>query len=162
MVWRFFFFCFFFQVTAIGTPSQTYSLRRLMTLRCSVSTKGARASSEMSSFQKLKVCFLFLTFRTAPQPISRTKISSDNTHFKCEHLCVLTARPHQRTTPPETSSSRPDHPGNPVPRPGDLPYLIVGVVLGAFVFIIVAFIPICLWRVWAKQSECSFRNSQRS
>ncbi|XP_051738346.1 brother of CDO isoform X1 [Ctenopharyngodon idella] len=63
------------------------------------------------------------------------------------------ARPHQRTTPPETSSSRPDHPGNPVPRPGDLPYLIVGVVLGAFVFIIVAFIPICLWRVWAKQKQ---------
>lgn len=155
-----------FQVTVIGTPSQTYSLRRRTTLRCSVSTKGARASSEMSSFQKLKVCFLFLTltFRTAPRPISRTKISSDNTDHKCEHLCVLTARPHQRTTPPETSSSRPDHPGNPVPRPGDLPYLIVGVVLGAFVFIIVAFIPICLWRVWAKQSECSFRNikSQRS
>ncbi|XP_065114243.1 brother of CDO isoform X1 [Paramisgurnus dabryanus] len=63
------------------------------------------------------------------------------------------ARPHQRTTPPETSSSRPDHLGNPVPRPGDLPYLIVGVVLGAFVFIIVAFIPICLWRVWAKQKQ---------
>uniref|UniRef100_A0A671RNY0 Brother of CDO n=1 Tax=Sinocyclocheilus anshuiensis TaxID=1608454 RepID=A0A671RNY0_9TELE len=63
------------------------------------------------------------------------------------------ARPHQRTTPPETASSRPDHPGNPVPRPGDLPYLIVGVVLGAFVFIIVAFIPICLWRVWAKQKQ---------
>ncbi|KTG35707.1 hypothetical protein cypCar_00000094 [Cyprinus carpio] len=63
------------------------------------------------------------------------------------------ARPHQRTTPPETSSSRPDHPGNPVPRPGDLPYLIVGVVLGAFVLIIVAFIPICLWRVWAKQKQ---------
>ncbi|KAI2649002.1 Brother of CDO [Labeo rohita] len=63
------------------------------------------------------------------------------------------ARPHQRTTPPETASARPDHPGNPVPRPGDLPYLIVGVVLGAFVFIIVAFIPICLWRVWAKQKQ---------
>ncbi|KAK2870062.1 hypothetical protein Q8A67_024454 [Cirrhinus molitorella] len=63
------------------------------------------------------------------------------------------ARPHQRTTPPETASSRPDHQGNPVPRPGDLPYLIVGVVLGAFVFIIVAFIPICLWRVWAKQKQ---------
>lgn len=42
-----------------------------------------------------------------------------------------------------------------VPRPGDLPYLIVGVVLGAFVFIIVAFIPFCLWRAWAKQSEWS-------
>ncbi|XP_051969788.1 brother of CDO-like [Xyrauchen texanus] len=63
------------------------------------------------------------------------------------------ARPHQRTTPPETSTPRPEHPGNPMPRPGDLPYLIVGVVLGAFVFIIVAFIPICLWRIWAKQKQ---------
>ncbi|XP_051970367.1 brother of CDO [Xyrauchen texanus] len=63
------------------------------------------------------------------------------------------ARPHQRTTPPETSTPRLEHPGNPMPRPGDLPYLIVGVVLGAFVFIIVAFIPICLWRVWAKQKQ---------
>lgn len=42
-----------------------------------------------------------------------------------------------------------------MPRPGDLPYLIVGIVLGAFVFIIVAFIPFCLWRAWAKQSKHS-------
>ncbi|XP_052398441.1 brother of CDO [Carassius gibelio] len=63
------------------------------------------------------------------------------------------ARPHQRTIPPETSSSRPDHPGNPVPRPGDRPYRIVCVVLGALVFIIVAFITICLCRVWAKQKQ---------
>ncbi|XP_024859620.1 brother of CDO isoform X2 [Kryptolebias marmoratus] len=42
-----------------------------------------------------------------------------------------------------------------VPRPGDLPYLIVGIVLGAFVFIIVAFIPFCLWRAWAKQKQTS-------
>lgn len=48
-----------------------------------------------------------------------------------------------------------EHPGGLIPRPGDLPYLIVGIVLGAFVFIIVAFIPFCLWRAWAKQSECS-------
>uniref|UniRef100_A0A672ZJE0 Brother of CDO n=1 Tax=Sphaeramia orbicularis TaxID=375764 RepID=A0A672ZJE0_9TELE len=42
-----------------------------------------------------------------------------------------------------------------VPRPGDLPYLIVGIVLGTFVFIIVAFIPFCLWRAWAKQKQTS-------
>ena len=48
---------------------------------------------------------------------------------------------------------RPVQPGGPVARPSDLPYLIVGVVLGALVFIIVAFIPFCLWRAWAKQSE---------
>ncbi len=151
-------------MTDIGIPSLTYSLRRLTTLKCSVSTKEARVSSEMSSSWKLKVCVLFLsiTSRTAPQQIFRTKISSDNTDLKCEHLCILTARPHQRTTPPETASSRPDHPGYPVPRPGDLPYLIVGVVLGAFVFIIVAFIPICLWRVWAKQSKCHFKNTKTS
>ncbi|XP_066555156.1 brother of CDO [Amia ocellicauda] len=42
-----------------------------------------------------------------------------------------------------------------VPRSSDLPYLIVGVVLGALVFIIVAFIPFCLWRAWAKQKQTS-------
>ncbi|CAJ1082159.1 brother of CDO isoform X2 [Xyrichtys novacula] len=66
------------------------------------------------------------------------------------------ARPNQqRPTPSET----PDHglgPGHGlVQRPGDLPYLIVGIVLGAFVFIIVAFIPFCLWRAWAKQKQTS-------
>lgn len=66
----------------------------------------------------------------------------------------LSARPNQKHTTPETSSHLPDS-GGPVPRPSDLPYLIVGVVvLGALVFIIVAFVPFCLWRAWAKQSEC--------
>lgn len=69
-------------------------------------------------------------------------------------LFALPARPNQKHTTPETSSQGPDV-GGPVPRPSDLPYLIVGVVvLGALVFIIVAFIPFCLWRAWAKQSEC--------
>lgn len=49
-----------------------------------------------------------------------------------------------------------EFPSGVVPRPGDLPYLIVGIVLGAFVFIIVAFIPFCLWRAWAKQSKFLF------
>lgn len=40
-----------------------------------------------------------------------------------------------------------------VARASDLPYLIVGVVLGSIVLIIVTFIPFCLWRAWAKQSE---------
>ncbi|GAA6100142.1 brother of CDO [Tachysurus ichikawai] len=63
------------------------------------------------------------------------------------------ARPNQKHTTPETSSQGPDL-GGPVPRPSDLPYLIVGVVvLGALVFIIVAFIPFCLWRAWAKQKQ---------
>ncbi|KAL1006522.1 hypothetical protein UPYG_G00073400 [Umbra pygmaea] len=65
------------------------------------------------------------------------------------------ARLNQRPSPSEPSSHRPVHPGGPVPRPSDLPYLIVGVVLGALVFIIVAFIPFCLWRAWAKQKETS-------
>ncbi|XP_028972156.2 brother of CDO [Esox lucius] len=65
------------------------------------------------------------------------------------------ARLIQRPSPSETSSHRPVHPGGPVPRPSDLPYLIVGVVLGAMVFIIVAFIPFCLWRAWAKQKQTS-------
>ncbi|XP_062841301.1 brother of CDO [Trichomycterus rosablanca] len=63
------------------------------------------------------------------------------------------ARLNQKHTTPETSSHRPES-GGPVPRPSDLPYLIVGVVvLGALVFIIVAFIPFCLWRAWAKQKQ---------
>ncbi|XP_071769845.2 brother of CDO [Centroberyx gerrardi] len=61
----------------------------------------------------------------------------------------------QRPAPSETPAPGPGHPGGLVPRPSDLPYLIVGVVLGAFVFIIVAFIPFCLWRAWAKQKQTS-------
>ncbi|XP_012773433.2 brother of CDO isoform X1 [Maylandia zebra] len=65
------------------------------------------------------------------------------------------ARPNsQKPLPSETPTDpRYEPPGVGVPRPGDLPYLIVGVVLGAFVFIIVAFIPFCLWRAWAKQKQ---------
>ncbi|KAK6299627.1 hypothetical protein J4Q44_G00296600 [Coregonus suidteri] len=65
------------------------------------------------------------------------------------------ARLNQRPFPSETSSQRPEHSGGPVPRPSDLPYLIVGVVLGALVFIIVSFIPFCLWRAWAKEKQTS-------
>ncbi|XP_028289245.1 brother of CDO isoform X2 [Parambassis ranga] len=62
---------------------------------------------------------------------------------------------HQRPFPSESTDTPMGHPSGPVPRPGDLPYLIVGIVLGAFVFIIVAFIPFCLWRAWAKQKQTS-------
>ncbi|XP_061094874.1 brother of CDO [Conger conger] len=65
------------------------------------------------------------------------------------------ARRNPRPQPPETALVAPVHPGGPVPRPSDLPYLIVGVVLGAIVFVIVAFIPFCLWRAWAKQKQTS-------
>ncbi|XP_029002763.1 brother of CDO [Betta splendens] len=65
-------------------------------------------------------------------------------------------RPNQRPAPSQTPDHGPDLPTGLVPRPGDLPYLIVGIVLIAFVFIIiVAFIPFCLWRVWAKQKQTS-------
>ncbi|XP_060090618.1 brother of CDO isoform X2 [Heteronotia binoei] len=40
-----------------------------------------------------------------------------------------------------------------IARSSDLPYLIVGVVLGSIVLIIVAFIPFCLWRAWSKQKQ---------
>lgn len=43
-----------------------------------------------------------------------------------------------------------------VARSSDLPYLIVGVVLGSIVLLIVAFIPFCLWRAWSKQSKGCF------
>ncbi|XP_054621826.1 brother of CDO isoform X1 [Dunckerocampus dactyliophorus] len=66
------------------------------------------------------------------------------------------ARPHhQRPAPSESPDQEVGHSSGLVPRPGDLPYLIVGIVLGAFVFIIVAFIPFCLWRAWAKQKQTS-------
>ncbi|XP_061614366.1 brother of CDO isoform X2 [Phyllopteryx taeniolatus] len=67
------------------------------------------------------------------------------------------ARPHHHRPAPSEVPKRDTgrSAGGPVPRPGDLPYLIVGVVLGAFVFIIVAFIPFCLWRAWAKQKQMS-------
>lgn len=66
---------------------------------------------------------------------------------------VSSARPNPgRPIPSETPNPGSGPSPGLVPRPGDLPYLIVGIVLGAFVFIIVAFIPFCLWRAWAKQS----------
>ncbi|XP_049605722.1 brother of CDO [Syngnathus scovelli] len=65
------------------------------------------------------------------------------------------ARPHHhRPVPSEGPERETGRSGGLVPRPGDLPYLIV-VVLGAFVFIIVVFIPFCLWRAWAKQKQTS-------
>ncbi|KAI3355269.1 hypothetical protein L3Q82_018123 [Scortum barcoo] len=57
-------------------------------------------------------------------------------------------------SPSETPDPAPGHFSGLVPRPGDLPYIIVGSV-GAFVFIVVAFIPFCLWRAWAKQKQTS-------
>ncbi|CAB1430727.1 unnamed protein product [Pleuronectes platessa] len=81
------------------------------------------------------------------------------------------ARPNSpRTDPSMSPDTGTGLPSGRVPRPGDLPYLIVCIVLGTFILIIVAFIPFCLWRAWAKQSEwlltapistpwCLFRDS---
>ncbi|KAM6223968.1 brother of CDO [Rhynchocyon petersi] len=55
--------------------------------------------------------------------------------------------------PPLETLERPMGTGAMVARSSDLPYLIVGVVLGSIVLIIVAFIPFCLWRAWAKQKH---------
>ncbi|XP_057680115.1 brother of CDO [Corythoichthys intestinalis] len=67
------------------------------------------------------------------------------------------ARPHHHRPAPSEGPRHETGRGSsgPVSRPGDRPYLIVLVVLGAFVFIIVAFIPFCLWRAWAKQKQTS-------
>ncbi|KAM9032406.1 brother of CDO isoform X1 [Sarcophilus harrisii] len=54
---------------------------------------------------------------------------------------------------PPDPGERPGGPGAMVARSSDLPYLIVGVVLGSIVLIIVAFIPFCLWRAWSKQKQ---------
>ncbi|XP_069369001.1 brother of CDO isoform X2 [Paralichthys olivaceus] len=66
------------------------------------------------------------------------------------------ARPnHQRPDPPQDPDAGLELPSGLVPRPGDLPYLIVCIVLGTFILIIVAFILFCLWRAWAKQKQTS-------
>ncbi|XP_075906435.1 brother of CDO isoform X3 [Nelusetta ayraudi] len=65
------------------------------------------------------------------------------------------ARPHnQLPVPSENPEHGLGHSSGLVPRPGDVPYLIVGVV-GIFLFVIVALIPFCLWRTWAKQKPTS-------
>nr|XP_003469322.2 brother of CDO [Cavia porcellus] len=55
--------------------------------------------------------------------------------------------------PPPETMERPVGTGAMVARASDLPYLIVGVVLGSIVLIIVTFIPFCLWRAWSKQKH---------
>lgn len=55
--------------------------------------------------------------------------------------------------PPPETIERPMGAGAMVARSSDLPYLIVGVVLGSIVLIIVTFIPFCLWRAWSKQKH---------
>ncbi|XP_012589360.1 PREDICTED: brother of CDO isoform X1 [Condylura cristata] len=55
--------------------------------------------------------------------------------------------------PPPETIERPMGTGAMVARSSDLPYLIVGVVLGSIVLLIVAFIPFCLWRAWSKQKH---------
>ncbi|XP_071995065.1 brother of CDO isoform X2 [Engystomops pustulosus] len=52
--------------------------------------------------------------------------------------------PPNRHGPPGTAT---------MARSSDLPYLIVGVVLGSIVLLIVAFTPICLWRALSKQKQ---------
>ncbi|XP_057552290.1 brother of CDO isoform X3 [Hippopotamus amphibius kiboko] len=62
---------------------------------------------------------------------------------------------------PETIE-RPVGTGAVLARSSDLPYLIVGVVLGSIVLIIVAFIPFCLWRAWSKQKHTTDLGFPRS
>ncbi|XP_055965219.1 brother of CDO isoform X1 [Sorex fumeus] len=64
--------------------------------------------------------------------------------------------------PPPETMERPVGPGAMVARSSDLPYLIVGVVLGSIVLIIVAFIPFCLWRAWSKQKHTADLGFPRS
>ncbi|KAF6117601.1 BOC cell adhesion associated, oncogene regulated [Phyllostomus discolor] len=64
--------------------------------------------------------------------------------------------------PPLETMERPVGTGAMVARSSDLPYLIVGVVLGSVVLIIVAFIPFCLWRAWSKQKHTADLGFPRS
>nr|XP_056714427.1 brother of CDO isoform X2 [Euleptes europaea] len=67
------------------------------------------------------------------------------------HLPPSTVSPQQHQPP--NSGHNVLGAGAMVARSSDLPYLIVGVVLGSIVLIIVAFIPFCLWRAWSKQKQ---------
>lgn len=69
-------------------------------------------------------------------------------------LPPATVPPQQR--PPLSGGHSGLGTGAMVARSSDLPYLIVGVVLGSIVLLIVAFIPFCLWRAWSKQSKGCF------
>ncbi|KAM5153740.1 brother of CDO isoform 3-T4 [Callospermophilus lateralis] len=64
--------------------------------------------------------------------------------------------------PPLETIERPVGTGAMVARASDLPYLIVGVVLGSIVLIIVTFIPFCLWRAWSKQKHTADLGFPRS
>ncbi|KAK2091946.1 hypothetical protein P7K49_031230 [Saguinus oedipus] len=64
--------------------------------------------------------------------------------------------------PPPETLERPVGTGAMVARSSDLPYLIVGVVLGSIVLIIVTFIPFCLWRAWSKQKHTTDLGFPRS
>ncbi|KAM4795584.1 brother of CDO [Rhinophrynus dorsalis] len=79
-------------------------------------------------------------------------------------ICETKARksssvPGRPPQPPVPSPQAPHHSGNgalgtaTVARSSDLPYLIVGVVLGSLVLIIVAFIPVCVWRALSRQKQ---------
>ncbi|XP_038610337.1 brother of CDO isoform X3 [Tachyglossus aculeatus] len=72
-------------------------------------------------------------------------------------ICETKARKHPvlpgRPPPPTLALPKQLPPFAIVARSSDLPYLIVGVVLGSVVLLIVAFIPFCLWRAWSKQKH---------
>ncbi|XP_043929079.1 brother of CDO [Protopterus annectens] len=57
--------------------------------------------------------------------------------------------------PTSSGSNSNSYPAGISPRSSDLPYLIVGVVLGSLVLLIVTFVPFCLWRAWAKQKQAA-------
>ncbi|XP_040278794.1 brother of CDO isoform X2 [Bufo bufo] len=74
-------------------------------------------------------------------------------------ICETKARKSGRQPLPAAPSPQPPPNRNgplgtaTVARSSDLPYLIVGVVLGSIVLLIVAFTPICLWRALSKQKQ---------
>ncbi|XP_075398640.1 brother of CDO isoform X2 [Tenrec ecaudatus] len=88
----------------------------------------------------------------------------------CETKARKSAQPGRRPPPtlaspqllPPETLERPMGTGAMVARSSDLPYLIVGVVLGSIVLIIVAFIPFCLWRAWSKQKHTTDLGFPRS
>ncbi|XP_072306937.1 brother of CDO [Eucyclogobius newberryi] len=93
-----------------------------------------------------------------PETSYDIKMQSFNEKGESEfgNVVIMETKAAIHNAPSTTPLEVPFHPERypNVPRPGDLPYLtLVFIVLGAFVFIIVAFIPFCLWRAWAKQKQ---------
>ncbi|XP_075704456.1 brother of CDO isoform X3 [Rhinoderma darwinii] len=94
-----------------------------------------------------------------PETSYDIKMQCYNKGGESEFSNVMICETKGRQPPPAVPSPQPPPNRNgalgtaTMARSSDLPYLIVGVVLGSIVLLIVAFTPICLWRALSKQKQ---------